>query len=78
MTDDTKHEGTLIKVIVFATAVSFGVLGGIMTSMRGFFHGEVAFHFSFLSIVGFVLGCIAGWTFWKLVFWRRTKNTPPT
>jgi hypothetical protein len=76
MTEGPKHESTLIKVIVLATATSFGVLGGIMTSMKGFFHGEVGFHFSVFSIVGFVLGFVVGWLFWKVVFWSRTKNPP--
>jgi phage-related holin len=76
MTEGPKHENALIKVIVFATAISFGVLGAIITSMRGFFHGEVGFHFSILSIVGFLIGVVAGWGFWKLVFRGRAKNPP--
>jgi len=74
MAETPKHERTLIKVIVVSTAISFGVLGAVMASMKGFFHGEVSFHFSFGSIGGFVLGFIAGWIFWKLVFWREKKG----
>lgn len=77
MPEGPQHEKTLIKVIIFGTAVSFGVLGGIMTSMKGFFHGEVGFHFSVLSIIGFIVGFFAGWGFWKLVFWSRAKSPPP-
>jgi hypothetical protein len=76
MADAPQHEKTLIKVIVFATAISFGVLGGIMGSMNGFFHGEVSFHFSLGSIAGFVLGMVAGWLFWRVVFWRGKKSDP--
>lgn len=76
MTEGPKHENTLIKVIVFSTAISFGVLGGIMGSMNGFFRGEVSFHFSIVSIIGFVLGFIAGWAFWKVVFWKGKKSDP--
>jgi len=78
MTEGPQHESTLIKVIVFATAISFGVLGGIVSSMSGFFRGEVGFHFSFLSVVGFVVGFVIGWAFWKLVFWSRAKEPPAT
>jgi hypothetical protein len=74
MPEAPQHEKTLIKVIVFSTAISFGVLGAIMASMRGFFHGEVSFHFSIGSIAGFIVGFILGWLFWKLVFWRRGKS----
>jgi len=74
MPEAPQHEKTLIKVIIFATAVSFGVLGATMASMNGFFHGEVSFHFSVGSIVGFVLGFAAGWLFWKVVFWKRAKD----
>jgi hypothetical protein len=74
MPEVPQHEKTLIKVIVFSTAISFGALGVVMTSMKGFFHGEVSFHFSIGSIAGFVMGFIVGWLFWKLVFWRRAKS----
>ena len=74
MPEGPQHEKTLIKVIVFSTAISFGALGVVMTSMKGFFRGEVSFHFSLVSIAGFVLGFVAGWLFWKLVFWKRAKS----
>jgi uncharacterized membrane protein YidH (DUF202 family) len=72
--EGSQHEKTLIKVIVFSTAISFGALGTVIASMKGFFHGEVSFHFSIGSIAGFLLGFVAGWLFWKLVFWKRAKN----
>jgi hypothetical protein len=74
MTEGPQHEKNLLKVITFSTAVSFGVLGAIMTSMNGFFRGDVSFHFSVGSVVGFILGFVAGWAFWKLIFWRRRKG----
>lgn len=74
MAEGPQHEKTLIKVIVFGTAISFGALGVVIASMKGFFHGEVSFHFSIGSIAGFIVGFIAGWLFWKLVFWKREKN----
>jgi multidrug transporter EmrE-like cation transporter len=74
MAKTPQHEKTLIKVIVFSTAISFGALGVVMTSMKGFFHGAVSFQFSIWSLLGFILGFIAGWLFWKLVFWKRAKN----
>ena len=74
MPESPRHEQNLVRVIVFSTAVSFGVLGAIIASMNGFFHGEVSFHFSVGSVIGFVLGFVAGWAFWKLVFWSRRKG----
>jgi hypothetical protein len=74
MAEGPQHEKTLIKVVVFGTAISFGALGVVIASMKGFFHGDASFHFSFASIVGFILGFMVGWLFWKLVFWKRGKN----
>jgi hypothetical protein len=74
MPEGPRHEKTLIKVIVFATGISFGALGAVIASMNGFFHGEVSFHFSIGSIAGFVIGFAVGWLFWKFVFWKGQKN----
>ena len=52
--------------MVFATALSFGILGAIIASMKDFFGGNSAFHFSFRTIIGFVLGAVAGWLLWKV------------
>ena len=57
----------LFKVMVFATAISFGFLGAIIGSMKGFFGGDVSFSFSLLTIVGLLLGCLAGWLLWRIV-----------
>jgi membrane associated rhomboid family serine protease len=74
MPEAPQHEKTLIKVIVFSTAISFGALGAVMASMRGFFHGEISFHFSIGSIAGFIVGFVLGWLFWRLVFNKRAKD----
>jgi hypothetical protein len=74
MPEAPQHERTLIKVIIFSTALSFGVLGAIIASMNGFFRGETSFHFSIGSVAGFIVGFFLGWLFWKLVFWRRGKS----
>jgi membrane associated rhomboid family serine protease len=74
MPEAPQHEKTLIKVIVFSTAISFGALGAVMASMKGFFHGEISFHFSIGSVAGFIVGFVLGWLFWKLVFNRRAKD----
>jgi hypothetical protein len=74
MPQASQHEKTLFKVIVFSTAISFGALGVVMTSMKGFFHGQISFHFSVGSVAGFIAGFIAGWLFWKVVFWKRAKK----
>ena len=74
MPEAPQHEKTLIKVIIFGTAVSFGVLGAIIASMSGFFHGDASFHFSIGSVASFMLGFVLGWLFWKVVFWKRAKG----
>jgi membrane associated rhomboid family serine protease len=74
MPEAPQHEKTLIKVIIFSTAISFGALGAIIASMTGFFHGEISFHFSIGSIAGFIVGFVLGWLFWKLVFNKRAKD----
>ncbi len=74
MPEAPQHEKTLIKVIVLSTAISFGALGAVMASMKGFFHGEISFHFSIGSIAGFIVGFVLGWLFWRLVFNKRAKD----
>jgi membrane associated rhomboid family serine protease len=74
MPESPQHEKSLVKVIIFSTAISFGALGAVMASMKGFFHGEISFHFTIGSIVGFIVGLVVGWVFWKVVFNRRAKD----
>ena len=73
MSEKSVHEKNLLKVMVFGTALSFGILGAIVASMKGFFHGDATFAFSPRTVVGFVLGCLAGWLFWKFVRSRMAK-----
>jgi len=75
VSDPSPHNRTLLKVMVLSTALSFGCLGAIIASMRGFFHGDASFHFSIRTILGFVVGAIAGWLFWKLLL-RLKKERP--
>ena len=67
MKENPTHEKSLLKVMVFGTALSFGILGAIIASMKGFFHGDATFIFSLWTIIGFAVGCLAGWLFWKFV-----------
>jgi hypothetical protein len=60
--------------MVFSTALSFGFLGAVIASMKGFFGGSVAFHFSILTVIGFILGALAGWLLWKIFL--RGKRSP--
>jgi hypothetical protein len=66
------HERTLMRVMVFGTSLSFGVLAAIAASMKDFLGGNATFEFSPRTLVAFVLGCLAGWVFWKL--FRRWMN----
>jgi hypothetical protein len=77
MPEKSPHENSLFRVIVFATALSFGFLGAIVGSMKGFFGGDVSFVFSLRTIAGFLLGCIAGWLLWKFVLHRMAKTEKP-
>ncbi len=67
MTEISKHEKGLWRVMVIGTAVSFGILAAIMVSMKGFFGGSGDFEFSYKTVFAFFLGCLAGWVFWWLV-----------
>ena len=57
----------MFGIMVFGTAVAFGVLGAIALSMKDFLHGNAAFEFSYKTIIGFVVGFIIGWLFWRVV-----------
>jgi hypothetical protein len=73
MSEKSAHEKNLLKVMVFGTALSFGILGAIVASMKGFFHGDATFTFSLRTLVGFAVGCLADWLFWKFVRSRMAK-----
>jgi hypothetical protein len=74
MNDHSNHENSLMRVMVYGTALSFAILGAIIGSMPGFFHGDATFTFSAKTIIGFVLGFLAGWLFWKLVRHQMAKH----
>jgi len=67
MSEPPRHEQGLFKVMVVATALSFGILAALMVSMSGFFGGSISFEFSRKTILAFFGGCIAGWLFWLVV-----------
>ena len=79
MSDPPKSEHALLRVMVFATSLSFGILAAIIVSMKDFFGGNAAFEFSYKTAVGFVLGCAAGWVLWQLFLrWlRKSRQGPP-
>jgi cytochrome c biogenesis protein CcdA len=74
MPENSQHEKSLMRVMIYGTALSFGILGAIIGSIPGFFHGDATFTVSFKTIVGFVLGFIAGWLFWKFVRFKMQKR----
>ena len=75
MTEISKHEKGLFRVMILGTSLSFGILAAIMASMRGFFGGSGEFEFSYKTVLAFFLGCLAGWAFWWLVRrWARHSN----
>ena len=67
MPGDSPHNKNLFNIMVFGTAISFGLLGAIAFSMKDFFHGDATFSFSYKTIFGFVLGFAVGWVFWRVV-----------
>jgi hypothetical protein len=73
MGERSEHEKSLFRVMVIGTAISFGILGAIVGSMRGFFHGDASFAFSLRTLGGFIIGSVAGWLFWKIIQSRREK-----
>jgi len=67
MDEPPSHEPGLWKIMVFATALSFGILLAVMVSMRGFFGGTVSFELSLKTVVGFIIGFVLGLLFWRVV-----------
>ena len=74
MAEQSPHEKSLWNVVVLGTAISFGILGAIIGSMKGFFQGDVTFTFSARTIIGLVIGVFAGWLLWKLVRRQIAKS----
>ena len=67
MAEQSPHEKSLWKVVVLGTAISFGLLGAIIGSMKGFFQGDATFTLSARTLIGFLIGVCAGWLLWKIV-----------
>ena len=72
MAEVSRHEKGLFRVIMVGTALSFGILGAIVVSMKDFVGGNATFEFSYKTVVAFVVGCLAGWGFWRLI--QRVKR----
>ena len=64
---EPNHQKGLLRVMIIGTAISFGAMAAIVVSMKDFFRGNAALEFSYKTVVAFVLGCLAGWLFWKAV-----------
>ena len=73
MKESSPHEKGLLRVMVWGTSLSFGVLGGIIASMKVFVGGDAAFTFSFKTVLGFLAGFVAGLLFWMAVLRRGRK-----
>jgi len=75
VTDVSKHEKGLFRVMVAGTALSFGSLAAVIVSMKDFTGGNASFVFSYKTVIAFVLGCCLGWAFWSLIRrWSRRKS----
>jgi len=74
MSDESPHEKSLFKVFIWGTAVSFGILGALIGSMRNFFGGNAQFQFSIRTIIGLVAGILLGWLFWKFILNRAGRK----
>ena len=73
MPEDSKHERGLFRIMTFGTALSFGILGAIIFSMKDFLGGNATFEFSYRTIIAFVLGYLLGWLFWSFIR-RRIRS----
>jgi hypothetical protein len=67
MAADSPHERGLLRVMMFGTAIAFGILAVIVVSMKDFAGGNAAFHFSYVSMIAFPVGFTVGWLFWRLI-----------
>jgi hypothetical protein len=67
MMERSSHEKTLLRLIVVGASLSLGILGAIISSMQDFVGGNAVFELSYRTFVGFGLGALAGWFFWRIV-----------
>jgi hypothetical protein len=75
MSQPAGHEKGLVRVMIWGTALAFGILAAAAASMKDFIGGDVTFDFSFLTILAFVIGFVGGWIFWKFVLKQARKAT---
>jgi hypothetical protein len=73
MGDNSQHSKGLLKIFVWATALSFGILAAIAFSMKDFIGGNASFQWSYKTLLGFVIGSVLGWLFWSFVNRRIRK-----
>jgi uncharacterized membrane protein len=69
----SKNEDDLFKIMTFSTALSFGVVAGLLYSFKDTPEG-VAFVFSLGTVVWFVVGAAAGWAMWRVVRYLVRKK----
>jgi NhaP-type Na+/H+ or K+/H+ antiporter len=74
MEPKSPHEKGLCRVVTFGSALSFALLGAIISSMRDFFHGDAALSFSWRTLAGFVIGFILGWLPWRWIGKKASKS----
>jgi hypothetical protein len=67
MSDISRHDKGLLRIFIWATAFSFGILAAIAFSMKDFIGGNATFDFSYKTVLGFIGGTVAGWLFWQFV-----------
>jgi len=64
--DTEKTERDLFFVMEHATALGFGFLAALLCSMRDI-PDDVTLEFTTATVVGFAVGWIAGWLFWRFI-----------
>lgn len=68
-----KHQQSLYRVIVWATAISFGGMAAFLFSLRHM-RDDPTLEFSYRTVIAFVIGAILGRLFWKGVEHLERKN----
>jgi len=66
MSEISKHEKGLFRVMVIGTELSFGILAAVIASMKGYVGGSGDFQFSYKTVLVFFLaaspaGLFGGW-----------------
>ena len=67
MSETSPHGKSLLRVMMICSSLGLGGLLSAAFSMKDFFHGDAALHFSYETVIGFVLGMVLGWLFWRLI-----------